>query len=40
MLGDGVLLLVIVACVPLAVLAVGAPLALLLNLVLRLVALF
>lgn len=39
-LGDVGLLLVMVACVPLAILAIGAPLAILLNLVLKLIALF
>jgi hypothetical protein len=37
---DAVLLLVLVACIPIAILVVGAPLAILLTLVLRLVALF
>jgi hypothetical protein len=37
---DSVLLLAIVACIPIAILVVGAPLAILLSLVLRAIALF
>ena len=39
-LGDALLLLAIVACIPIAILVVGAPLAILLSLVLKAIALF